>query len=312
MTHQRPLLLTLATLATFAAPVAGAGAQEAQATSEPEIVVSGEGGTSERKKAVNRFIRAVMRPSSDQYARFNAPICPSAIGFSKDVETFIETRIRAVASAAKIPVAKTDCEPNMHVALVENGPDAVRMMRRKARGAFGRMRPYERDRIERGPGPVYNFHAVYPVSSDGGGNRVTQNGGGGTGVGAAAGMLGDPAFNAGVTNVKSRLQMPVKQTITHGVVLIEREAAKSLSAIQVADFATMRGLLNAKNSTDDLGSTSTIMTLFTGSEDERLPGLSDWDLALLTSLYQAPADMNANRQRSQMAKVFQATLERNE
>ena len=316
MTSQRPLTLALATLASLAASSVSASAQDAQlspAQSESEIVVSGTADRGEQKKAVNRFIRAVMKTEgSGQYARFNRPVCPSVIGFSKSVEALIEDRMRAVAQAANVPVAKARCKPNLHVVLVEDGPDAVKLLRRKARGAFGRMRPHERDRIERGPGPVYNFHAIYPISSEGGANRATQNGGGSGAVGVSAGILGDPAYNAGMTNVKSRIQMAVQQDIAHGVVLIEREAARGLSAVQVADFATMRGLLNAKGKAEDLGSVDTIMTLFGVSEDERLPGLTEWDLALLTSLYKAPANMNADRQRSQMAKVFQATLERQE
>ena len=296
-------------------PAQSAPSGEAPPDAAPssEIVVSGRVDRGEQKKAVNRFIRAVMRTeASGQYARFNSAICPSAIGFSKEVEALIETRVRTVARAANIALAKTKCDPNLHIVLVDNGPDAVKWMRRKARGAFGRMRPHQRDAIERGAGPVFNWHAVYPVSMDNGGNRAIQNGGGSGAVGASAGILGDPALNAGMTNVKSRIRQPIKQDIVHGMVLIERQAARALSAIQVADFAAMRGLLSAKTDDENLASVETIMTLFDTPKEERLPGLTEWDLALLTALYKAPADMNANRQRSLMAKIFEASLERSQ
>ncbi|MEM6828738.1 MAG: hypothetical protein AAF553_12400 [Pseudomonadota bacterium] len=301
----RALLSTLILGLVSAQPVSA----QNEETPPSEIIVSGDRDPRQQKKAINQFIRTVMRPeSSDQYARFNTPICPSAIGFSQSVEALIESRIREVAEAAKINLASNKCKPNLHVVLVEYGKDAVRLLRSKARGAFGRMRPYERDQIERGEGPVYNWHAVFPVSSDTGGNRAVLNSGGTGAVGAGAALLGEPAYNAGMTNVKSRLLMPIQQDIAHGVVLIEREAARGLSAIQVADFAAMRGLLNARSNSADLTSVATIMNLFDAEEGDLLPGLSEWDLALLTALYKAPADMNSDRQRSLMSRTFQKVL----
>lgn len=311
----RSLALVAISLGFVGAPVAlaqptGVGEQ----ADTPQIIVPGDLDAGERKKAVNRFIRTVMRAPKGQYARFNAPICPSVIGFSDTVEALIEARIREVAEAAGIEVARPRCKPNLHLMAVEDGRETIRSLRSRRTGAFGQMLPAYRDRIERGEGPVFNWHAVFPVSTDDGRNRAAL------GTGYVPDVVSDPGrggisllsengFNAGMTNVKSRLLQPVKQDITHGFVLIESKALLGLSPIQIADFAAMRGLLSADPDNEDLGPVATIMTLFDDAKDAQLPGLTEWDLALLAALYRAPADLSADRQRSLMAKLFQASLE---
>ncbi|MEE4537706.1 MAG: hypothetical protein V2J51_04345 [Erythrobacter sp.] len=305
------LVLTGWCAAALAQPVPG-NQPPGEAPEPGEIVVRGDAARKDRPAAINRFIRAVIRPEPvGQYARFDAPVCPSAIGFAEDQGEAIEARIRAVADAAEIAVAPAGCQPNLHLVLVENGEDAIRVLRSRRPGAFGRMPHWQRDRIARGPGPVYNWHAVYPVSSDGGGNRAVLNGGGTGAVGSGAALLGEPAYNAGMTNVKSRLLQPVKQQIGHGIVLVERAAATRATALQLADFAAMRGLLSAREGSEDLAGVETILRLFeSGSAgQDHPPSLTQWDLALLTALYRAPPDMNADRQRSAMARTFARLLD---
>lgn len=280
----------------------------------PQIIVPGDLDESARKKAINHFIRSVMRAPKGQYARFNAPICPSVIGFSDKVEALIEARIREVSEAAGIELAGEKCKPNLHLMTVEDGRETIRRLRSRRTGAFGQMLPAYQEAIARGNGPVFNWHAVFPISTDDGRNRAAL----GTGYvpdvvsdpgRAGISLLSENGFNAGMTNVKSRLLQPVKQDITHGFVLIESKALLGLSPIQIADFAAMRGLLSANPESEDLGPVSTIMTLFDDADDEQLPGLTEWDLALLAALYKAPADLSADRQRSLMARLFQASLE---
>ena len=315
MRRLHPLALALASLPLALGLTASAHAQsDTSAPSETEIIVPGDLDADERKTAVNRFIRAVLKAPKGQYARFNEPICPSGIGFSKKVETLVEARIREVAEAAGIEVAGAECKPNLHLMAVEDGRKTIRELRSKRTGAFGQMLPAQRNTIARGPGPVFNWHVVFPISTDDGRNRARQGSGYVPNVGSDPGrggisLLSEDGYNAGMTNVKSRLQKSVKQDITHGFVLIERKALLGLSPIQIADFAAMRGLLSADPENEDLGPVSTIMTLFDEPEDAALPGLTEWDLALLSALYRAPTDLSADRQRSLMAKLFQASLE---
>lgn len=315
MRRHFPLSLALASLPLALGLSVPAHAQsDPPEPSGPTIIVPGDLDTSERKRAVNQFIRAVMRAPKGQYARFSEAICPSVIGFSSKVETLIEARIREVSEAAGIDIAKDGCKPNLHLMAVEDGRQTIRKLRSRRTGAFGQMLPAYRDKIARGDGPVFNWHAVFPISTDDGRNRARLGSGYVPSAGSDPGrgglsLLAEDGFKAGMTNVKSRLKQSVKQDITHGFVLIEREALLGLSPIQIADFAAMRGLLSANPETEDLGPVSTIMTLFDVEKDAQLPGITEWDLALLAALYKAPVDLSADRQRSLMAKLFLATLE---
>ncbi|MEO1489256.1 MAG: hypothetical protein AAFR88_07465, partial [Pseudomonadota bacterium] len=177
------------------------------------------------------------------------------------------------------------------------------------RGVFGKMRPYYRAKLEKGEGPVYNWHVVQEVSSDDNA-RSSRQGSGFSAGGETYGVLGDDSLKASRTNVKSRVQLPVKQRIGHGFVLIERQAIIGLNPLQIADYAVMRGLLRAQEDTEAYSEIGTIMALFDKNleADERPELLTEWDLALLTSLYKAPGDMNSDRQRSQMARTFVKVL----
>ncbi len=281
----RILSLTLASASLVFAAGAPLSAQSNEAaitssTKTPQIVVPGDLDAGERKKAVNQFIRAVLRSPKGQYARFNAPICPTVLGFSDNVRTLIEGRIREVAGAANIKVAGESCDPNLHVMAVADGRATIQDIRSRRTGAFGQMLPAHRNTIERGGGPVFNWHAVFPVSTDDRRNRMRQGTGFVTVVASDPGRAGIPllsedGFNAGMTNVKSRLLKAVRQDITHGFVLMESEALLGLSPIQIADFAAMRGLLSADPETEDLGPVATIMTLFDGTKEAQLPGLTE-------------------------------------
>ncbi len=275
---------------------------------EPEIIVNAPRDTNALAAQINRDIRAVLvRESERQYARFEGPICPSAIGFSEKIEPVMEARIRAVATAANITVGEDGCDSNLHVLVVEDGPAAIKTLRTRHSRAFGQMQPYWRDRLMKGAGPVYNWHLVDTVSTDSGGNRSTLGSGFGGGDNQ---LLAEPGFNSAMTNVKSRILLPVKQRISHSFVLIERASVIGLTPIQIADFAAMRGLLRTSGSQEDYAGIETVLTLFDNGIDhvDAADTLTPWDLAMLTSLYAAPADMNADRQRSIMARTFQRVL----
>lgn len=272
-------------LPILAVATPGIGLGEDTPPDESEIIVEGNKPADDQKKIVNKAIRAIMRPEGeDQYARFESPVCPSAIGFPEAIGEAIEDRIRIVAEVGKAGAAPQGCQPNLHIVLADDGPEMIRKVRSKKRGAFGRMQPSERDRIANGPGPVYNWHAVVPVSSEN----------------------GQPAGGFLFSNVTSRILKTVTQNITHAVVLVERDAANGMTAIQLADYAAMRGMLRVNGSGESAIGGETILSLFDAgtTPEEQPPSLSQWDLVLLRSLYAVRADRSADRQRSAMARVI--------
>lgn len=261
-------------------------------------------------KKINRYIYDMLRPQAvgqqGQYARLAEPFCPSVLGFSKKAESVIEARMRKVAAAAGIEVdEKSDCRPNVHLVRVESGRETIRFLRRnKARGAFGNTPIHQRDTIERRSGPVFSWQQTFSYGADS--RQIIDpnpiNGG-----------AFDPAA-LGINFIydNPRLRMGAEAGFRHATVLVERDALDDVSAIQLADFAVMRGLVPAREDEFRQGARTadSILNLFDPSvkTDARLPSLGRMDLALLTSLYAAPDNVNANRQRGQMVKTFRAVL----
>lgn len=262
-------------------------------------------------KEVNRFIYNMLRPLSvgqdDQYPRLNKPFCPSAIGFTQAAETVIEARMRRVAAAAGVSLGEQGkCKPNVHLVRVDDGRQMIRQFRKTAsRSAFGEMTLQERASLEAGKGPVFSWHQTLRFGADSG-QVISRN--------AADLGPGDPsALNFNFIYENPRLRLGANTAFRHATVLIERAALDDVSAIQLADFAVMRGLVPAREDRHRKSARTqdSILNLFDAAldPDERLPSLGRTDLALLTALYAAPDNVNANRQRGRMVATFRKVLD---
>lgn len=274
----------------------------------PGIVVRGERLPD---KKINRYIYDMLRPhnvgQTGQYPRLYRPFCPSVIGFDEKAEAALEERMRLVAGAAGIAVdPDRECRPNMHLVRVEDGPEMIRTLRRKrARSAFGWMPLHERARLERLPGPAYSWRQTFSYSAADGLPIASGN---------APSPFNEPANNYVTPDrANQRLREAVEVSFRHAFVLVEREALKDVTVTQLADYAVMRGLAQVRE--DKHRATArdadTILNLFDESipTNERMPSIGRMDLAMLTALYAAPDDVNANRQRGQMVDTFRAVLE---
>lgn len=276
----------------------GTNADATVSPNKPEIVVEAD---KQQRKTISRYIAEIVEEGREnQYARYNAPICPSAIGFTKPVEDFIEQRIRDVAIAADIKVGALDCDVNLHLMIVEDGPKAISALRREHSQAFGYMTPYERQRLSNREGPVYDWHLIKVVSVDNGADRSVRR----SSIPGGYGLLTDDNVNAATTTINSLIFLPVRQEIKHAFVLIEKEAIIGLSPVQIADFATMRALMQIKDGTSEELRESSILSIFryNARYDEAPELIDDWDLAILKALYAAPNNRSSAQQRSVMAR----------
>jgi hypothetical protein len=314
-----PAAAMLAAHAPLAAGQVGQGAPgtaapiEQQPPPEPKpaqgIVVTGERWPDTE---INRYIYDMLRPAAvgqtGQYPRLAAPFCPSAIGFAQEVEAALEARMRLVASAAGIALAEeADCRPNMHLVRVVDGSETIRALRkRRVRGAFGAMPPPEITRLQRMEGPVFSWQQVVQNSRESGMVLGDSN--------AGVDPLNPFNINFVAPNcVNGRLCLPVQLVSRHSVVLVEDAALDDVSVTQLADFALMRGLIPAREEEHRARAreADTILNLFdeTIAAEDRMPSLGRMDFAMLTALYAAPANVNANRQRGRMVAVFREALE---
>lgn len=106
------LLAALPTLSAAAPPPA-----ETQA-GEQEIVVRGK---REREAQIKGFIDA-LAPSrfNGQVARFSTEACPGTLGVVPRQAEVITARLRKIAAAVGVPLAKEGCKPNVWVVVTDD------------------------------------------------------------------------------------------------------------------------------------------------------------------------------------------------
>src|SRR5213596_1236714 len=109
----RATAICLPLLAITATPPPPPQMDLAQSSDRSEIVVR---GTRDRDQQIRQFIKDLTpAPVRGQLARFEAPVCPVVLGVAPKQAAAIEDRIRQVAAAAKIPVARPGCVINVAV-----------------------------------------------------------------------------------------------------------------------------------------------------------------------------------------------------
>jgi len=269
---------------------------------QPIVVIAPE----KFKKVIAKYIDEVLVTPrggkfNGQYARFNTKICPKAYGFSDENGQIIQSRIRSVAGAAKIPLDKADCTPNLFVVVVDDGPDVIAFLRKKKHRIFGEMQIYERNKLQNDSGPVYGWQTILTTppftgaSAENNGADFTDsvNVSGGSSISGA-----------------SLITVPSQRNMSASFVLIRRDALVGLTTTQIADFAAVRGLTASESKNVNFESAESILSLFNeGSEELARPAnASLWDVALLNALYHSPSNMRAIHQRGIMIGLIKSSI----
>lgn len=281
MVSSHILGLVTALLAVQPVPASEPPEQEVQEPSEQaardEIIVTAPPAESERRTQIRRMAREVVRKPRQGYpiARFFLPVCPKVVGLSPiDAET-IELRIRE--NARKYGPGERlgkDCEPNLKVVFLAESVGPANTWLDSDSESISHLLSYQKLRVMNEEGPVRAWNVTALRDSDG---RPLE-------------------ALAGVNNVRmnSRLTYPVTSEITAAMMLIEFEAAKSKTLMQLADYASMRAFVGTESVGGDSSiPVDTILTLF---GDPSAPGeLTEFDRALVAKLYTMPRNASSAR-----------------
>ncbi|MEM7689345.1 MAG: hypothetical protein AAF291_10020 [Pseudomonadota bacterium] len=286
-------------------PVADA---ETNTAAQSEIVVIGNRIPDDE---VRDYIGEILFPERvgavKFYARQGAPLCPTVMGLAPASKQFVIERMRKVAKSAGIDVSEEeDCNFNLVIALVDDGPATIKRWRREYnRQTFGWMPPHARNTVMWSDGPAYAWHIV-----DRGGSRLS-NASGSSSLLAGAGSLDGALANPVLANPSNpHMQIGVPEVIYTGFVLVERDALDGVSATQLADYGLMRGMMQIQLKQDTSKQADSILNLFDDGvkPQEHHPSLTRVDLALLVSLYSARGNVSAGRQRGDMLEPFKRVL----
>jgi hypothetical protein len=268
----------LAGLMAFA-PVAGS-AQTAppppSAATADDIVVRAR--TEAERKAIQSYVANISVRSESQLPRFHDPVCPLAIGFDRQFAAIVEKRIRDVARAAGVDVAKKErCPANLILIMAENGSKLVKDIRVHRADWLGELDPSDIDALI-APAPARAWSVTTLRNEDGGRQR---------------GM-----FITVMT--ASILKVPTRQDMEVSFVIVDKAPSMGMTLRQVADYAAMRGLARTRPPAPG-GAIDTILTAFDKAATP-VRELTASDAAYLRALYSTQGMMDAVTERNAITR----------
>jgi hypothetical protein len=259
----------------------GAAAQEKPAS---DIIVTARKPID--APVARRFVRNITALTQDQIARFDAPVCPIAIGFEPEIEKQLVARMRRVAKAVGAELAPEHCAGNVALVTTDDGGALVKALRSTHPNLLEGLEPRQIDRMIKSQGPVRSWSATAVVNEDG--QRMSP---------PTSGDFMDPPTL--VVKTASFVNPSSQQIIDCSTVVIDAKAVIGRSAIQLADYAMMRALARTRPVTGD-SDVGTILSLFDPDSASAL-SVTDADVAYLKALYAMPGNRTATYQMARIA-----------
>ena len=269
---------------------------------DPNIVVTGEREppTSREVTEQARNISIIGSPLDDPLPRFEDRVCPGVLGLEDDGAAYIIQRIRHNAEQFDVRLHKDDgkCEPNFIVAFVADAQGQMAQLARSQGYMLAGMSVSARGELLDASGAarvwtntVMRTNTGAPAPPRGSSSTVPER------VAAYNPETGEqfrmgplPPESTGSAS-HSRIYFPVREDIYSVLILFDREQVKGKSLLQLADYATMRGLAFTRETSGEVPA-ATILGLFDG-EGPKPERLTSFDTAYLTSLYDGIPNMPA-------------------
>lgn len=224
-----------------------------------------------QQKMVRDFVREVTGrlPSSRPVARFYRPLCLEVAGVNRNFVDDFANRVLDNAEKARVPLATGKCDANALVIFTGGSRQELQQARKKNRTIFGEL-------------GASGVKTLVESRDEAFARRKTR----------MVGLSGRPVgwdlsqfLDNDATGYPSRFTPSIKIDVAGAIVLIDRDATEGMTALQLADYATLRLLAPTSEIDGDVeGAPATIMTLFLDSEAAPAQ-LTEFDLAFLHSVY---------------------------
>jgi hypothetical protein len=245
------------------------------------IVVTGKIRKVDPEK-VTREARAVSRETDvwhEPLARFEGRACPGVIGLKQAYAEAFVGRLRQVAEELHIPLAKNgNCKANIIVAFTDDGRADLTQMQHKTKFLSQLLDPPERHELLDEPGPVRVVSVVETRMQNGSLVPRAQH---------LAESIGDLPVGR-MEGGQSLVSTATQREIANVMVLFDRGKIKGKSLQQQADYTVMRVFAYTRDAKGD-NAPDSILTLFDEGNDSPPLGLTEFDRAYLTTLYEGPA-----------------------
>jgi hypothetical protein len=240
---------------------------------EREIVVSATPDPEPEGRQVNRQARSITVASNifdEPLALFQSAVCPGVSGLPEDLGNYIVDRIRFNTERAGLRLDEAqDCRVNLLVSFVIDGQSALNAMASNGNSLLAHIPVSEKRRLLNDDSPVHAWSVISERTRDGMPIRGRRE----------LGMM--PTINTQSAN--SLFLLPTRKDIEISVVVIDIPAIDGMSAVQIADYATMRGLAQTRP-IEGNATYGTILNLF-DEDGLHAPELTTFDLAYLNAMY---------------------------
>lgn len=235
------------------------------------------------KERVHSFVRTITRNTGfsddESPTRWNTPICFLAAGWGPEDLSSVLTRLAQISATAGAPLAGKACTPNFVVVSTAEPDQVINAWYAKNKRLFGNASPLQirhfLDSMRSRPVRTWRNIDVGRVATTRFGHFVPSN------------SHADPSPFSG--------NSPLGFLSVFEIIDASRTAGIDLR--QLTDYVAMMGLSNIDIDVD-VGDAPSILQLF--SPRSVALGLSNWDAAFLTALYQT--DQSSRSQRFEIAQ----------
>lgn len=250
------------------------------AESDTTIVVTGEkeppsrGEVAEQAQKLSRVGRYQLY--DEALPRFETPLCPGVFGLREDYAAEIDERIRANAVRLDVRLAKHGCSPNLFIAFVDDGQKLLSKLAKDHPKVFCIIGESEQAEILREGEPVRVWSHIRTIDIRRTGAPVR--------IFRCREDIPSQASKVGFF-------LPERRDIVSSLVVFDHEEVLGMTTVQLADYATMRGLSHTRPASGN-EALETILALFEG--DRSSPAeLTSFDVGYLESLYDGRPDLRA-------------------
>lgn len=281
----------LTSIALLLALQASAASPPPPQQNQPEIVVQGQRNV---ERQVHDFVKALTDiPPAGQISRFDWAVCPVAVGLSVRQNEEVADRMRAVAEAAGMRVAKPGCKPNALVVVSTDAQKFVDWLKDHEPEYFIGVTPKEKQLLKHA-GHAAAWHIEGRTDQDG--VSVSRD--------SDSGM-----FISERTDVPSRISTNDHPSFEAAIVVLDARSLAGLTVVQLADYAAMRAFAKTDLSRLAKPVAPTILTLLDTPMGGAVPiTLTEWDLAYLKALYGSTTNRLAGQQSGEMQRKMAQDL----
>ncbi len=291
-------------LAILAVPAVAVAVVPDNGSSDQITVTATKLRPEEARDRADTFVRSLGVLSGEAtLARWVEPVCPKALNLAPQYAAIVETKLRAIATAARVPVARTPCHANIAVSFVPDGGAVVRQIAAKSPRRFAELAGSARAALLDGTAPIRWWYATGRRHKDGVAASTAPPPimvGSGEGGGSVLPTLDGGSYSS---YGDSLLATPTVRVLTGATVVVDIARTDGLPLDAVVSYAAMVAFAEIKAA--DFAPPYSILGLF---QPGGARGLSDWDRAFLAALYRVPHARAGRQQRGLLVREIVAAL----